>query len=304
MKELPLNALRAFATIYETGGIRPASRALQVSHSSISRHLHELEAWIGLPLIEPARGRRSIDFTQQGEALGRAALANFRDIERTVRGLRESRRGNSVTITTTPSLAARWLLPRLHDLEAQFPWIEVSVVAEQKLAPSSDLNADIGIRMGRGPWPGFKCDPLMDDRLFPVMSPAFWVAAGKPDSNDKLRGLRLLHDRDPNAGWEMWRAEFELADLDVRPGPRFASSDLLLRAALQGLGVALARGRIAADDLQSGVLIRPCGNQDIVLPKAYWTVQSMNAPSRIAVSHVLDWLRAQANDDQAGVTDE
>jgi len=295
MKELPLNALRAFATIYETGGIRPASRALQVSHSSVSRHLHELEAWIGLPLIEPANGRRSMDFTPQGEALGRAAFANFRDIASTVNSLRESRRGNSVTITTTPSFAARWLLPRLHDLVAQFPWIEVSVVAEQKLSPSSDLNADIGIRMGRGPWAGFQCDPLMDDRLFPVMSPAFWAASGKPDHRDQLKDLRLLHDRDPNAGWELWRAEFDVADLDVRPGPRFASSDLLLRAASQGLGVALARGVIAADDMLSGILIRPFGDQEIRLPKAYWTVQSIDAPTRIADSHVLDWLRAQAN---------
>jgi len=295
MKDLPLNALRAFATIYETGGIRPASRDLQVSHSSISRHLRELEAWIGLPLIEPAKGRRSMDFTPQGEALGRAALANFRDIASTVSGLRESRRGNSVTITTTPSFAARWLLPRLHDLEARFPWIEVSVIAEQKLAPSSDLNANIGIRMGRGPWSGFKCDPLMDDRLYPVMSPAFWAASGKPDSHDDLKDLRLLHDRDPNAGWELWRAEYGLVDLDVRPGPRFASSDLLLRAASQGLGVALARGRIAADDILNGVLIRPFGDQEIVLRQAYWTVQSIDAPTRIAVSHVLDWLHTQTN---------
>lgn len=295
MKDLPLTALRAFATIYETGGVRPAARALGISHSSISRHLHELEAWLGLALVEPGAGRRALGFTPQGEALGRAALAGLGDIERAVAGLREARRGNSVAIATTPSFAARWLLPRLHDLESSHPWIEVSVVADQRLATSSDLGADIGLRMGRGPWDDFDCQALMDDTLYPVMSPKYWAESGEPKDNSALSGLRLLHDRDANASWQMWRAEFRITDLDVRPGPRFASSDLLLRAAAQGLGVGLARGRLAADDLASGLLIRPFGDLQITLPEAYWIVQSAGAPERLAVDAVIGWLTARKN---------
>ena len=81
MKDLPLNALRAFAVIYETGGIRPAARSLRVTHSSISRHVRELESWIGLSLIEVPEGTRSLRFTDQGEALGRSALAGLRELE-------------------------------------------------------------------------------------------------------------------------------------------------------------------------------------------------------------------------------
>ena len=153
MKDLPLNALRAFAAVYEAGGVRPAARALQVAHSSVSRHLHELEAWIGLPLLQRRTGAGTLAFTPQGEALGRAALAAMRDLGDAVASLRESRRANAVTISTTPSLAARWLLPRLPDFEKRHPRIELSVVGDQKLGDPTDQGADLAIRMGRGPWP-------------------------------------------------------------------------------------------------------------------------------------------------------
>lgn len=294
MRDLPLNALRALAAVYETGGVRPAARALQVSHSAVSRHLRELEAWIGLPLVESREGGRALAFTPQGEALGRAGLASLRELERAVAALRESRRANAVTISTTPSFAARWLLPRLPALAEVCPWIELSVIAEQALADPSDQGADLAVRMGRGPWPGLASEPFMDEALFPVMSPESWRAAGEPRTPEGLAGLRLLHDRDPNAAWEAWRQAYPAEGLDVRAGPRFASSDLVLRAASQGLGVALARGRLAADDLTTGVLIRPLGALQVDLPDAYWIVRPEPAPPRLAVAAVVDWLKAQA----------
>ena len=291
MRDLPLNALRAFAAVYHSGGVRPAARALQVTHSSVSRHLHALEAWIGLPLLQSRAGARALSFTAQGEALGRAALASLSDLEGAIDQLRESRRANAVTISTTPSLAARWVLPRLADFERHHPRIELSVVGDQNLADPSAQGADLAIRMGQGPWPALACDPLMDDGLYPVVSPAYWAAQGKPRS---LTGLRLLHDRDPNASWQRWRQVYGPKSLDIRPGPRFASSDLVLRAAAQGLGVALARGRLAADDVAAGTLLRPLGKRQVVLADAYWIVRPETAAPRQVVATVIDWLSAQA----------
>ena len=294
MRDLPLNALRAFAAVYETGGVRPAARALEITHSSVSRHVRELEAWVGLALIEPQEGTRTLRFTAQGEALGRAALHSLRDLARAVSAVREQRRGNAVMITTTPSFAARWLLPRLHLLDESHPWIELSVIADQKLADPSEQGADVGVRMGRGPWPGFVCTPLMDDALYPVMSERFWRDAGRPRVPADLSGLRLLHDRDPNAAWDAWCAVHGPAGLDLRAGPRFASSDLVLRAAAQGLGVALARDRLVADDLAAGTLIRPLAGLEVAVPDSYWIVTPEDAVERQAVGEVIAWLRHQA----------
>ncbi|MGI9500681.1 MAG: LysR substrate-binding domain-containing protein [Geminicoccaceae bacterium] len=303
MKDLPLNALRAFAAIYETGGIRPAARSLNVTHSSISRHLRELENWIGLHLIEVPEGMRSLRFTDQGEALGRSALAGLRELETAVATVREAKRGNSVMIATTPSFASCWLLHHLPDLEATHPWIELSVIVDQRRANPSEQGADFGLRVGRGPWSGLICEPFMDDSLYPVMSPGFWQAAGKPTDPSDLVDLRLLHDRDPNSTWEVWRQAYGPKHLELRSGPRFTATDLVLKAATQGLGVALARDRMVRGDIAAGLLIRPFGKAEVSMRDAYWIVRSENARVRSAANKVIEWLKLQAMKPPAGISD-
>ena len=92
MRDLPLGALRAFAAVYERGGVRPAARALQVNHSSVSRHLRDLEAWLGVALLEPRDGAVRLVFTPQGEALGRSAVSGLTELARAVDAARELRR--------------------------------------------------------------------------------------------------------------------------------------------------------------------------------------------------------------------
>jgi len=280
--------------VYDTGGIRPAARALQVSHSSVSRHVRELEAWIGITLVQTGNGSRPLVFTVQGEALGRAGLASLRELDSAVTGLRERRRGNAVTVSTTSSFATRWLLPRLAEFEQAHPWVELSVMVDQKLNDPSAQGIDIALRMGQGPWPPLACEALMDDALYPVMSPAFWEKVGRPGSPDDLAGLRLLHDRDPQASWEQWHKAFPVKGLDMRAGPRFASSDLVLKAAAQGLGVALARHRLVTDDIAAQTLIRPCSDLHVPVPGAYWIVMSEGSAPGVAVTAVVEWLKGQA----------
>lgn len=206
MRELPLHALRAFASVYSHGGVRAAARELRIAHSSVSRHLAELEEWLGVELTRAGGGRRALAFTAQGEALGRAAQGAFRDLAQAVASLREARSAHAVAVWAPASVAVRWLLPRLPAFEEAFPHLEVSVVVDRRLDDPEAAGINLAVRMGRGPWPGVRGEPLMDDALYPVMSPAFWKKAGRPKEPADLAGLRLLHDRDPDASWEAWRA--------------------------------------------------------------------------------------------------
>ncbi len=293
--KLPLNALRAFAVVYRQGGVRAAGRELEIAHSSVSKHLAELEAWLGVTLIDAAAGRRGIAFTPQGEALGKATLAGFHDIERAVASVRESRSGRSVTVATSPSFASRWLLPRLPQLEQSHPHLEVSLMVEQKISDPHVDGVDLSIRMGRGPWPDVRCEVLMDDGLYPVMSPTFFEAHGQPSRPGHLVGLRLLHDRDPHASWAQWRQVHGPEALDVLAGPRLASSDLVLRSAIQGHGVALARHQLACDDIAAGTLVRPIKDAGVLLRDAYWIVLPGHGRLRPAASTFIDWLKVQAS---------
>jgi LysR family transcriptional regulator, glycine cleavage system transcriptional activator len=295
MKDLPLNALRAFVAVYSHRGVRAAALELGIVHSSVSRHLSELERWLGAPLIEGSRGRAGISLTPRGEALGRAVLAAFGDIERVATSLRESRANRSATITTAPSFAARWLLPRLAAFDAVRPRIEVSVLVDQRIEDPRAKGADFAIRMGAGPWPEVRCEPLMDEVLYPVMSPSLWRKTGRPRTSAQLRGLPLLHDRDPHASWETWRHQHGPKSLDVTRGPRFASSDLVLRAAAQGQGVALARHRLAVDDIASGALMRPIDELRIELGVAYWLVLPLRTNLSATAGAVAEWLTRQTD---------
>ncbi|MGE7139619.1 LysR substrate-binding domain-containing protein [Luteibacter sp. NPDC031894] len=295
MKSLPLNALRAFAMTHEHGGVRAAARELGVAHSSVSRHLAELETWIGVPLFE--RGAATWTPSPQGVALARRVHELLQGMAEATAAAREAPSPFTVTIGVAPSFASRWLLPRLPTLERAHPRIGLSVLVNQQLDTLSE-GVDLAVRMGSGPWAGLDCEPLMDDHLYPVVNTDFWRAANGSDAVESLLGLRLLHDRDPSASWEHWRRVHGPASLPLDHGARLTSSDLVLRAAELGQGIALARGRLAEDALVAGTLIRPFGDKAVHLPKAYWLVRPKRkaaSPSqRHAVTAVVAWLKDQA----------
>ena len=147
--------------------------------------------------------------------------------------------------------------------------------------------------MGSGPWKDVEGFPLMDDALYPVVHPRLWDQVGRKPSSDLFDKFPLLHDRDPTASWSRWFEAYPMASIDLRQGPRFSSSDLVLRAAARGLGVALGRGQLAIDDINSGALVRPFGEDQILLKDAYWIITSKKKPLKKAAKVVSSWLLDQ-----------
>ena len=291
MYNLPLNALRAFAMVYETGGVRPAARRLDISHSSVSRHVKELEAWLGTPLLVNIEKQQRLQLTAQGQQLGKVVLASLGSIDHTVTGLREARRKNAVVIAATPSFAVRWLLPRLSTLQSACPSIEISIITEQALLDPMSEGSDISIRMGLGPWPNVESLALMSDALYPVVHPNLMKSISPSTTKEIFSKLPLLHDRDPSASWQQWFEVYPSDNIDLKSGSRFTSSDLVLRAASQQLGIALARARLVADDILSGALIKPFGAQQIELGTSYWIVTPIGGAKSWAIQQAIDWLQ-------------
>lgn len=117
MRDLPLSLLRTLAAIRAEGGVRPAAHLLGVEHSSVSRALRDLEAWVGGPLTDPRKRGARLRLTAQGVELADAAVAALKDLERATARVREGSSTKRVVIATPPSVANRWLLPRLDRLE-------------------------------------------------------------------------------------------------------------------------------------------------------------------------------------------
>ena len=192
MDRLPLNALRVLALVLERGGVRAAARDLGISHSAVSRHLRELERWLGAELLVKG-DQRTLRVTPQGERLAEASRRALHDIQIAVEAIREHHSQYSVSVSTTPSFAVRWLLPRLPGLQRAYPRLEVSVIVDQRLDEAGAFPADVGIRTGRGPWPGLTAEALMDECVYPVMSPTLWQRAGRPSDPAELRRLPGLN---------------------------------------------------------------------------------------------------------------
>lgn len=293
MRDLPLSLLRSLAAVYAEGGVRPAAKRLSVEHSTISRALHELERWLGTPLIEArSRGQR-LRLTQQGEVLAEAALTALRDLENATAKLREANSNKRVIIAAPPSVANRWLLPRLPRIEADCNGIEVSIIVDTVRMGDLDLYADLSLRMGPHAPTSAMVHYIGSDIAFPVMEIDAWKAAGKPTMIEALHGLPLLHDRDTRTAWSIWRDKIGPVDLDVASGSRFTSADLVLRAAEQGRGLALTRGWLAQDALSEGLLTRPFGELSIELHNEWWIAENSASAMRTPVIKVRDWLIAE-----------
>jgi LysR family glycine cleavage system transcriptional activator len=293
MQRVPLTQIRALAAVYSAGGIRAAARELGISHSAISRHLADLQDWVGTPLVNNS-AREAVSFTAAGKFLAKVAYQSLGEVERAIRSVREQRRPTSVTIVTTSSMAIRWLLPRLARLTAQHPRIELSVLVDQRISEPESQFADLALRMGEGPWAGDDSEPLMDEWLYPVMSAAAWERVGRTTDPACLKSMPLVHDADPGAAWARWLDRYPVSGLSIHAGSRFASSDLVLRAAAQGFGVALARHRLVADEIAAGSLVRPFGDCMVRISNAYWLVVAPGACDRRAVRTVVEWLRSEA----------
>lgn len=284
--------MRAFAAVYSSGGVRAAAKKLGVSHSAVSRHLKELQASIGAPLFMERTSRQRLEYTSQGHVLGKVAVAAFESLHQSILSIEEARRRNAVIISTTASVAVRWLIPRLAKFQQAHRSIEVSVLTEQAASDPQSQGADFALRMGHGPWPDVVSEPIMDDALYPVVHPKLFESLPKR-KRETFASFALIHDRDPEASWGVWFQKYPDPSVDLRRGLRFTSSDLVLRAAAQKLGIALARDRLVVEDIQSGTLMRPFGNDAIAIPDAYWIVTSKGVIPNSAVSSVISWLKSE-----------
>jgi DNA-binding transcriptional LysR family regulator len=291
-RKLPsLNAVKTFEAAVRHGTTVGAAAELGVTHGAVSRQLRQLEAWIGRPLFGREAGRLVV--TEAGAAY--ADIAG-RALDLLHDGTTELLKvcDNVVRVSTTASFACEWLMPRLSDFRSRHPRVEIWVEEAKEIVNPRSGGCDLAIRMGQGGWPGVHAELLMDDRLFPVCTPAI---AEKLKHADDLVNVPLLHDDDPQTQWIRWLKEAGIEVTAARSsyfsrGARFASSSLLLRATAAGQGVAVARDRLAEAWLDSGKLVRPF-RETVELGPAYWLVTRPDIEPRRPLRSFAAWLKRQ-----------
>lgn len=238
----PLSQLRAFSAFAEARSLEAAGARIGVTHAAISQQIRALEGHLGVALVE--RGGRRLALTPEGARLAEALEAGFGQIAATVSALTGVDETAPLRITTTPSFAAGWLMPRLPDFRARHPGIDLAIDP----APENreiGREADVGLRYGNGDWPGLEARLVLRSSVVVVAAPQL-VPPGTPTNLGYLAGLPWLQELGTNEATMF----LERYGLTRRAGAAIISlpGNLMLDAARDGQGVAvIARAFIEAD---------------------------------------------------------
>jgi LysR family glycine cleavage system transcriptional activator len=293
----PLSALRAFEATARLKSFGKAAAELNVTPAAISHQIHTLEEDLGVRLFH--RLNRSIELTASARVLLPGLSDAFAEIHASVRRLRAHNDTGTLTVTASPSIAAKWLVLRLHRFQERHPEIDVRISTSDDVVDMTRGDFDLAIRYGTGRYPALTVELLMQNEVFPACSPRLLEAGPPLRTPDDLRNHVLIHDqavdRDPLAPtWAMWLKAAGVAGAPPAAGLTFSVGYMALDAAIAGHGVVLAYSTIAAADIAAGRLVRLFS---LALPDlfAYYIVTAPGALERPKVRAFHDWLREEAD---------
>jgi LysR family glycine cleavage system transcriptional activator len=279
----PLNALRAFEAAARLLSSTRAAQELHVTQTAVSHQMRKLESHLGFPLF--VRLPRRLILTMEGQAYARDLGRVFERIEDATAALAARPRREVLAVTSLPSFAARWLVPRLGRFARAHPQTDLRIIATERQVDFARESIDVGIRFGYGRYAGLRVEKLLDDEHFPVCSPALWK--NRRRSLD-LRRHQLLHDDSPE-GWRRWLRAFAVAGVDAERGHIFTDASMMLQAAADGHGIALARRVLAERELARGRLVRPFA-ASLPSDQAYYLVTSPHTAELPKVRAFRTWL--------------
>lgn len=287
-----LGSLRAFEAVARNLSFTRAAEELHVTPGAVSQQIRTLEDLLGETLF--VRTRRSVALTNAAIRMLPEIQAGLESLSRAVSKISAPKRAGSLTISVTPSFASKWLMPRLADFTDKNPDVDIRILATVALVDLERDNVDLAIRLGHGPYPNVRTEPLFGEGLTPLCSPALLEQKGGLKTPADLRKHRLIHDTslpgdNEQSAWRRWLDFAGAEDVSHLRGARFSLAELAMQAAIDGAGVVLGRIVLAEGDVASGRLVRPF---DIVLPLdvQYFMVTPMKSPPRPDTLCFRDWI--------------
>jgi len=291
----PLSSVRAFEAAARHMSFTQAADELGVTQSAVSHGVRDLENRFGVTLFD--RNGRRLALTDSGRVYlpyAAEALERLRAGDRAIE--RPKRRERVLTVSVSPSFAAKWLAPRLGAFAVAYPEVDLRVSANPAHVDFADGEIDVAIRHGDGSWPHLHCERLCEEDVFPVCSPMLQGAEALATPAD-LSSQVLIHHRDRSA-WRAWLRHFGISPgKNVAHGPILNEMSLAIDAAVAGHGIALARTALVARDLREGRLLRPLV-ESVPAEFAYWIVCPPSHAQANNVAGFRAWLRDEAARDR------
>ena len=296
-----LNALRAFEAVSRHLNYRKAAEELNVSPGAANQLVSKLEDAVGGPLLEK-RGRGLV-LTPIG-AVGREGLTlPFRQIADTVERMRMMTNSGRLIVSTTPSFAASWLVPRLEGFKNRHPGVEVLIDTTPQLVRISHGGADVAIRFGVKDHGDHVVHRLFDEELCAYCSPALAKGPPKISRLEDLEHVTLLRWdlsqfewAENTRKWNYWKHWLAQQGADhVKPGEgiRFSDYNMAVQAAIAGQGFIIGSTPILRDLVDAKLLVNPFP-RGVATDIGYDLVTTETSASRADVSAFIDWILNEA----------
>jgi len=268
----PLASIRAFEAVGRLGGIRRAANSLSLDHSVVSRHLKQLEDWLGVALFQ--RGGGQVNLTEVGARYHGRISAALAELALATAEIQDPDDQRKLLVWCVPGFAAQWVADRLAVFEKARPEFSVELRPTDVKANLLAHEADVDIRFYLDDWPpdpggrGIQHVELARPPIMIVASPSLAEQLGENLSVNDLMDAPLLHEEHD----QQWRAWLSLNNIvrkmpDTLPGPLLWHAHLAIAAARNSRGLALASTYLVDDDLRNGSLVelRVPGTRAVVI---------------------------------------
>lgn len=248
--------LLAFEAASRSLSFTQAGRELNLTQSAISHQINALEEFLGERLFERSRSRLSL--TPAGQRFATRVLPAMAAIEA---GVLEAMSGpepaGTVQLAVVPTLASKWLIPRLADFSRHHPDVTVNLVTRLVPFDFEGSGLDAAIHFGAPGWPQAQCDYLMGECTVVVCSPA--LAQRRLKTPEDLQHVTLLHQSTRPYAWADWADGAGLSLRGAAQGPKFELFSMVAQAAAAGLGAAVLPEFLIQEELAAGTLVCPFG---------------------------------------------
>ncbi len=286
----PIANLQAFEAVARRRSFALAAAELNLTASAISHQVSRLEAQLDIRLFE--RSAHGVRLSPAGEHYLMHVGAALNSIATATDDLRHGIR-NSLYVHSAPSIASLWLMPRLQHFAQAYPEISLNLSAAHTPSDFALGQADIDIRYGIPQWGDLVVEPLFEEAIVPLASPAF-IKTHKLKRVEQLLDLPLIQSNVSIVQWSDWFGRFTKLRAPDRFSLRFDRAQMSLDAATQGLGVALESAVNAGGHLADGRLKAPFGMDQAIRVKAHFAVYPERHTKRPAVKAFLSWLHGEA----------
>jgi DNA-binding transcriptional LysR family regulator len=290
MGRLPLGLLQQFVLVARLGNLSRAAAQANLTVSALSHQMRQLEERLERRLFE--RGPRGVTLTVDGCSLLEAVGEHFDGIEHALSRYHQ-RRHDALTLSASPGIMSSWLVPRLPRLVAVHPDLELSLQSSSGLVNFEREPVDVGLRYGRGNWPGLRSERLFGEWIAPVAAPALVARMEDVDPRDLSR-WPLLGEPSSSTRWSDWFGRIG-GTPPARYVAQFDSLDALRHAALEGLGVALGR-MVTSKSLIDAGRLQVLGDRYLRVEEAYWLVYPPRSQEHRGLQLFREWLLVEAED--------